>query len=148
MVDYSFVRIRTPTLYNIKFLTSPQAVWLSSMFYLAALGFIKTSVLWFYTRLGDRYLTRLSWVMMGVIIAQATSFVLVAAFQCQPISMAWTGTGPGKCVNINLFYLCNAALNIVTDLLTYTLPIKVILHLQMPRKQKIVLAFILCLGLL
>ncbi|KAJ5879687.1 hypothetical protein N7455_003152 [Penicillium solitum] len=123
------------------------AVWLSSMFYLATLGFIKTSVLWFYTRLGDRYLTRLSWVMMGIIIAQATSFVLVAAFQCQPISMAWTGTGPGKCVDINLFYLCNAALNIVTDLLTYTLPIKVILHLQMPQKQKLVLAFILCLGL-
>ncbi|CAI7616026.1 unnamed protein product [Penicillium viridicatum] len=123
------------------------AVWLSSMFYLATLGFIKTSVLCFYTRLGDRYLTRLSWVMMGVIIAQATSFVLVAAFQCQPISMAWTGTGPGKCVDINLFYLCNAALNIVTDLLTYTLPIKVVFHLQVPRKQKIVLAFILCLGL-
>ncbi|KAJ5500764.1 hypothetical protein N7453_009815 [Penicillium expansum] len=123
------------------------AVWLSSMFYLATLGFVKTSVLWFYTRLGDRYLTRLSWVMMGVIMAQATSFVLVAAFQCRPISMAWTGTGPGKCVNINLFYLCNAALNIVTDLLTYTLPIKVIFHLQMPQKQKLVLAFILCLGL-
>ncbi|KXG50714.1 uncharacterized protein PGRI_044810 [Penicillium griseofulvum] len=129
LVDYAFV------------------VWLSSMFYLATLGFIKTSVLWFYTRLGDRYLTRLSWIMMGVIVAQATSFVLVAAFQCRPISMAWTGTGPGKCVTINLFYLCNAALNIVTDILTYTLPIKVIFGLQMPRKQKLILAFILCLGL-
>ncbi|KAJ5162732.1 uncharacterized protein N7500_004562 [Penicillium coprophilum] len=129
MVDYAF------------------AVWLSSMFYLATLGFIKTSVLWFYTRLGDRYLTRLSWVMMGVIIAQATSFVLVAAFQCQPISMAWTGTGPGKCVTINIFYLCNAALNILTDILTYTLPIKVIFSLQMPQKQKFILAIILCLGL-
>lgn len=148
MADYAFVRIQTPTLYSIESLTPPQAVWLSSMFYLAALGFIKTSVLWFYTRLGDRYLTRLSWVMMGVITAQATSFVFVAAFQCQPISMAWTGTGPGKCVNINLFYLCNAALNITTDLLTYTLPLKVVLHLQVPRKQKVVLAIILCLGLL
>ncbi|KAJ5551648.1 hypothetical protein N7535_000407 [Penicillium sp. DV-2018c] len=123
------------------------AVWLSSMFYLATLGFIKTSVLWFYTRLGDRYLTRLSWIMTGVITAQATSFVLVAAFQCQPISEAWLGTGKGQCVNINVFYLCNAALNILTDVLTYTLPIKVIFRLQMPRKQKLVLAVILCLGL-
>ena len=118
------------------------------MFYLACLGFVKTSVLWFYTRLGDRYLTRMSYVMMGVILCQAGSFVLVAAFQCQPISKAWTGTGPGKCVQINIFYLCNAALNIVTDLLTYTLPVRVIFNLQMPHKQKIVLAFILCLGLL
>ncbi|KAJ5314469.1 uncharacterized protein N7443_001353 [Penicillium atrosanguineum] len=123
------------------------AVWLSSMFYLAALGFVKTSVLWFYTRLGDRTLTRIAYMMIGVIICQATSFVLVAAFQCQPISKAWTGTGPGKCVNINIFYLANAALNIFTDLLTYTLPIRVIFKLQMPRKQKIVLGFILCLGL-
>ncbi|KAJ5833889.1 hypothetical protein N7474_002200 [Penicillium riverlandense] len=123
------------------------AVWLSSMFYLACLGFVKTSVLCFYTRLGDRFLMRMSYVMMGVITAQATSFVLVAAFQCNPISMAWTGTGPGKCVNINVFYLCNAALNIFTDLLTYTLPIRVILRLQMPQKQKIALGFILCLGL-
>jgi hypothetical protein len=118
------------------------------MFYLATLGFIKTSVLWFYTRLGDRTLTRVSWVMVGVIAAQAGSFVLVAAFQCQTISKAWTGTGPGKCVNINVFYLANAALNIFTDLLTYTLPIRVIFKLQMPRKQKIALALILCLGLL
>lgn len=118
------------------------------MFYLATLGFIKTSVLCFYTRLGDRYLTRLSWVMMAVIGAQATSFVLVAAFQCQTISKAWTQTGPGKCVDINLFYLCNAALNIVTDVLTYTLPIKVIFNLQVPQKQKFVLGVILCLGLL
>ncbi|KAJ6001482.1 hypothetical protein N7522_006709 [Penicillium canescens] len=123
------------------------AVWLSSMFYLACLGFVKTSVLWFYTRLGDRYLTRLSWIMMGVIGAQATSFVLVAAFQCQPISKAWASTEPGTCVDINVFYLCNAALNILTDVLTYTLPIKVILRLQMPKKQKIVLGIILCLGL-
>jgi hypothetical protein len=118
------------------------------MFYLACLGFVKTSVLWFYTRLGDRYLTRLSWIMMGVIGAQATSFVLVAAFQCQPISKAWASTEPGACVDINVFYLCNAALNILTDVLTYTLPIKVILRLQMPKKQKIVLGIILCLGLL
>ncbi|KAJ5937733.1 hypothetical protein N7454_004075 [Penicillium verhagenii] len=123
------------------------AVWLSSMFYLACLGFIKTSVLWFYTRLGDRFLTRISWIMIGVIICQAGSFVLVAAFQCTPVSMAWTSTGPGKCVNINVFYLCNAALNILTDLLTYTLPVRVIFKLQMPQKQKIALVFILCLGL-
>ncbi|KAJ5774854.1 hypothetical protein N7457_009750 [Penicillium paradoxum] len=147
MDDYGFVRMRILEFHIVISLTSFQVVWLSSMFYLATLGFIKTSVLWFYTRLGDRYLTRLSWMMMVVIATQATSFVLVAAFQCQPIDEAWLASGKGKCVDINVFYLCNAALNIVTDVLTYTLPIKVIFGLQMPQKQKIVLGFILCLGL-
>ncbi|KAG2413164.1 hypothetical protein HFD88_002353 [Aspergillus terreus] len=123
------------------------AVWLSSMFYLTTLGFIKSSVCVFYTRLGDRLLTRLSLVMLGIVASQATSFVLVAAFQCQPIDKAWASTKPGKCVNINIFYLANAALNILTDLMTYTLPLGVIFKLQMPVKQKVALGMILCLGL-
>lgn len=118
------------------------------MFYLAAIGFIKTSVCWFYTRLGARYLTRLAYIMMVVVACQATSFVLVAAFQCNPIPKAWKAMMPGKCVTINVFYLANAALNILTDVLTYTLPIKVVFELQVPKKQKMVLGLILSLGLL
>ncbi|KAJ8163184.1 hypothetical protein V6000_010066 [Aspergillus fumigatus] len=122
-------------------------VWLSSMFYLACLGFIKTSVCWFYTRIGDKTLTRMSLIMMGIVGTQATVFVMVAAFQCRPIPKAWNTSLPGQCVEINIFYLANAALNILTDLLTYSLPIKVLLRLQMPVKQKLALGFILCLGL-
>ena len=118
------------------------------MFYLACLGFVKTSVLWFYTRLGDRYLTRLSYIMVVVVTSQALANVLVAAFQCQPVNKAWATTTPGHCVDINVFYLCNAALNIFTDVLTYSLPIRVIFKLQVPQKQKIALVFTLSLGLL
>ncbi|RHZ57989.1 putative integral membrane protein Pth11-like [Aspergillus thermomutatus] len=122
-------------------------VWLSSMFYLACLGFIKTSVCWFYTRIGDKTLTRMSFIMMGVVGTKVAVFVMVAAFQCRPIPKAWNASLPGHCVEINIFYLSNAALNILTDLLTYTLPIKVIFKLQMPFKQKFALVLILCLGL-
>lgn len=88
-------------------------------------------------------------IAMGVVVtAQALSFVLTAAFQCSPVRKAWDVNVPGKCVRINVFYLANAALNILTDVLTYSLPIRVILKLQVPRKQKIALGFILCLGLL
>ncbi|KAE8345104.1 hypothetical protein BDV24DRAFT_159938 [Aspergillus arachidicola] len=122
-------------------------VWISSMCYLATLGFVKSSVCQFYTRLGDRLLTRLSVCMLGVIVAQACSFVLVAAFQCRPIEKAWKSTLPGTCVNINVFYLANAALNILTDVMTYTLPLRVIFKLQVPVNQKVALGFILCVGL-
>ncbi|KAB8238265.1 hypothetical protein ETB97_008311 [Aspergillus alliaceus] len=122
-------------------------VWLSSLFYLATLGLIKSSVCLFYTRLGDRLLNRLSMIMLCILVAQASSFVLTAAFQCQPIEKAWKTTTPGKCVDINVFYLANAALNILTDILTYTLPLGVIFKLQVPVKQKIALGFILCVGL-
>ncbi|KAE8381288.1 hypothetical protein BDV26DRAFT_255707 [Aspergillus bertholletiae] len=127
--------------------TYAMVVWISSICYLATLGFIKSSVCLFYTRLGDRLLTRLSLGMLGVIIAQASSFVLVAAFQCRPIEKAWKSTLPGTCVAINVFYLANAALNILTDVMTYSLPLRVIYKLQVPVKQKVALVFILSIGL-
>jgi hypothetical protein len=114
------------------------------MFYLSCLGFVKSSVCWFSTQLGDKYLTRLSFIMFGVMTCQVLANVLTAAFQCRPIPRAWDTSIEGTCVNINVFYLANAALNILTDLLTYALPIRVIVKLQMPRKQKVALVCILC----
>ncbi|KAK8115996.1 hypothetical protein PG984_012498 [Apiospora sp. TS-2023a] len=129
-------------------ITYAQAVWLSSIFYNACLGFIKISVLALYARLGDRTLTRLAIIMIGVVCCQAGGNVLAAIFQCNPINAAYDITvTEKKCINVNAFYLANAAVNIFTDLLTYTLPIRLVLRLQVPRRQKIGLAVILCLGL-
>lgn len=99
-------------------------------------------------RLGDRTLRRCAIIMIGVVTCQASGNVLAAIFQCAPISAAWDKTGEYKCININAFYLANAAVNIFTDLLTYSLPIPLALKLQMPLRQRVGLAVILCLGLL
>lgn len=128
-----------------------QIVWLSSIFYNACLGFIKISVLALYMRLGDKTLRKVALVMMGVIGCQAGGNVLACIFQCSPIPAAYDITIPPedkKCVNINAFYLANAAVNIATDIITYTLPIPLIIKLRVPRRQKISLGFILGLGLL
>ncbi|KAF2458808.1 hypothetical protein BDY21DRAFT_363004 [Lineolata rhizophorae] len=126
-----------------------QIVWLSSIFYNACLGFIKMSVLALYMRLGDRLLRKLAMIMFGVVACQCVANVASCIFQCDPIPAAWDITITEKrCIDINAFYLANAACNIFTDLLTYTLPIKMIFHLQIPQKQKIALGVILSLGLL
>ena len=126
-----------------------QIVWMSSIFYNSCLGFIKISVLALYARLGDPALRRLAFVMIGVVGCQASANVLTCIFQCNPIAAAWDLSITNKtCVNINAFYLANAALNIVTDLLAYSLPIKLVLRLQMPFKQKIILCVMMFLGLL
>ncbi|KAL1638365.1 hypothetical protein SLS56_000173 [Neofusicoccum ribis] len=125
-----------------------QIVWLSSIFYNACLGFIKISVLALYMRLGDRLLRRLAIIMTCVVAAQASAHVLVCIFQCTPVSAAYDlAITTKKCIDINAFYLANAAVNISTDLLTYTLPIKTVLHLQVPKNQKIGLGVMLSLGL-
>lgn len=126
-----------------------QIVWMSSIFYNCCLGFIKTSVLALYARLGDPSLRRLALIMIGVVGCQASANVLTCIFQCNPVAAAWDLSITNKtCVNINAFYLANAALNIVTDLLAYALPIRLVLKLQMPFKQKIILCVMFFLGLL
>ena len=126
-----------------------QTIWFSSIFYNSTLGFIKLSVLALYTRLGDRLLTRMAYVMSAVVASQAIANVCVCIFQCDPIPAAWDVTiTDKKCVDINAFYLANAALNIATDLLTYTLPVGLVMKLQLPQKQRIILGVMLCLGLL
>lgn len=107
------------------------------------------SVLSLYSRLGDLTLKKMSYVMIAVVGSQATANVLVCIFQCNPIPAAWdTSITKKKCVNINAFYLANAATNITTDLLTYGLPWNTVRKLQMPRKQKVAVGVMLCLGLL
>ncbi|KAJ9662010.1 hypothetical protein H2201_006299 [Coniosporium apollinis] len=125
-----------------------QLVWFSSIFYLTCLFFIKASVLALYMRLGDRQLQRLSIIVLAICIAQAIANVLVCIFHCSPIPAAWDmRITEKKCVNINAFYLANAAGNILTDIMVYTLPIRLVWKLQIPQKQKIALAVMLCLGL-
>ena len=77
--------------------------------------------------------------------------MLACIFQCSPVRAAHDITIPAeakKCININAFYLANAAVNILTDFLTYTLPLRLVTRLQLPRQHKIGLAVMLCLGLL
>ncbi|KAL9622698.1 MAG: hypothetical protein Q9160_003008 [Pyrenula sp. 1 TL-2023] len=85
---------------------------------------------------------------MGICAASATANVLVCIFQCWPLNAAWDNAiTQKKCININAFYLANSGTNIATDLLAYLLPMKLVKNLQIPKKQKIAVAFMLCLGL-
>jgi hypothetical protein len=120
------------------------------MFYNACLGFLKSSILAFYLRLGDAQLKRLAQVLLAIVVCQATANVLTCIFQCTPVAATYTIElqKTAKCVNITAFYLTNAALTILTDLLTYILPFRLVRKLQIPRRQKFGLGIMLGLGLL
>jgi len=86
--------------------------------------------------------------MACIVGCQASANVITCLFQCAPVKAVWDLSITGKCVNIDAFYLANAALNIATDVFTYILPIDLVRHLQMPTKQKFGLGLMLGLGLL
>jgi len=134
---------------SANFKTYLQIVWLSSIFYNACLGFIKLSVLTLYSRLGDASLRRAALIMIAVVACQCLANVLTCALQCSPVAAAWDlSITNKKCININDFYLANAALNITTDLITYFLPIRLVYGLPLPTKQKIAMYVTFGLGFL
>jgi hypothetical protein len=95
----------------------------------------------------NRFLRVGSLIMLCVVTASASANVLCCIFQCSPIPAAWDVSIDGKkCIDVNAFYLANAGTNIMTDLLTYTLPMRMVKNLQLPKKQKISLVMVFGLG--
>ncbi|KAI5779847.1 hypothetical protein EDC01DRAFT_670105 [Geopyxis carbonaria] len=134
------------TLDEIKFFLM---IWyISGPFYMVSMGFVKLSILALYLRLSPaRSFRRLTYGMAAFIISLTVSNVLVMLFQCTPVRATWDFTVSNKsCININNFYFANAALNILTDVAVYILPMRMLWMTQLPKRQKISLCGIFALG--
>lgn len=97
---------------------------LAAVFYCAATGFTKVSVLAFYTRIFPS--RNFHWAVGSIIfIAVGYSFASVLAniFSCNPVALTWDKSiKGGSCMNRPVFYFANAGLNIFTDFATVLVP--------------------------
>ncbi|KAK6521783.1 hypothetical protein TWF506_001987 [Arthrobotrys conoides] len=108
----------------------------------------KLSILSFYLRLSASPTFRFL-VYSGMIFALATgiSFMFVIIFQCSPINAYWDLTLPkAKCVNESAANIANAVINSFCDLYVFSLPIKDMLGLRLPLRQRISLVVLFSLG--
>ena len=71
-----------------------------------------------------------------------------AVFTCTPIKKFWQPDIAGKCINERTLWFTNAGLNIATDFIIFVLPIPVIVRLNLPTRQKVLLGLIFTIGLL
>lgn len=60
--------------------------------------------------------------------------------------MLWDPGQTGHCVHIDTFYVANAGLHILTEILIYALPIQTLWKLHLPLKQKLGLCGLMGLG--
>jgi hypothetical protein len=87
-------------------------------------------------------------IFLGLLAASWTTIFFDIIFQCYPIDRKWS-TNPNeqcstKASNIN--YWLTIFLNILTDVAIISLPISIVLKLQMPLKQKLGVASMFALG--
>jgi hypothetical protein len=86
--------------------------------------------------------------MLGVIIVYGLWTFLAGILTCVPVAYFWDKSLNGHCLNLLAYWFSNAAVNIVTDLALYIMPLPVLNSLQLPRRLKWGLMLVFAVGLL
>ncbi|KAF4825696.1 Satratoxin biosynthesis SC1 cluster protein 4 [Colletotrichum siamense] len=123
-------------------------VFLAAPIYTICGSFAKVSLLIFYMRLSpQRWFKWAVWITLGVIISYSAALFFALIFACDPIAMSWDVTvTEGTCIDRPAIYIATAVANIVSDVMIFSLPIPIVVKLQIPRRQKIGLFFIFAVG--
>jgi hypothetical protein len=127
-----------------------QIYFIDELLYIIIVSMTKIAILCFYLRVfPEQNFRRLVFAGMGLCVAYMLAFVFVSAFQCRPVSLAWThwdGEHEGHCNNVNAQGWAAAALNIVLDIIILVMPLHLVLKLKLHWKKKLQISIMLSVG--
>lgn len=86
------------------------------------------------------------WIMIGVILCYLVYTEVTTFLICIPAEFFWDKSVGGTCLDSLALWFANAALNIVTDIAILIIPLRIILQIQLPRKQKMWLVLVFAIG--
>lgn len=120
--------------------------------YFINLALLKMSLLFFYLRIFPTKKVRIIiWVTIGYNATWGIVFVLLAIFQCRPISYYWTnwdGEHTGTCMSSNSIGWANAITSIALDIWMLAIPLFQLRSLQLHLRKKIGVAIMFSTGTL
>lgn len=106
----------------------------------------KYSILLFYSRIfKERSFKIALWITTGLVTAWFIAIETSVIVECLPIHALWDFT-PGRCININAFFLGSGIPNILLNFIILVLPLPMIWTLQIERSYKLVLSSVFLLG--
>ncbi|KAJ6262309.1 hypothetical protein Dda_3116 [Drechslerella dactyloides] len=119
--------------------------------YIPCVALAKLSILVFYYRVfsGSGSSRTFRWLIYGgyiYLIIFTITGLLVIFLQAIPLRAYWDDNVPGKFMNLQAAFTFYGILNCVSDLYVFLLPIRMVWQLQLPKKQRIVLAVSFALG--
>ncbi|KAM3076961.1 hypothetical protein ACMFMG_003572 [Clarireedia jacksonii] len=128
---------------------SLELYYFGELLYYICVSVTKMAILFLYLRLAtSKTFRKLVWCVMGFVILTALSSCLASIFQCTPIKKSWSldKHSPGHCINVNALFYANASLDIFQDLVIYILPMNMLYHIQIPKRQKYALMLVFAVG--
>ncbi|OLN83274.1 hypothetical protein CCHL11_03007 [Colletotrichum chlorophyti] len=119
--------------------------------YGSACAATKISILMFYQRIFVTTVPSFKISMMlGYFLSAVYPVVIwvTMANACRPVSFYWNQFigAPGKCIDLNTFYLALGIINMVNDIVVLLIPIPQILKLNMSGRKKFAVCSIMLLG--
>lgn len=137
--------------------------WIYRMSYVAALCFVKLSILYFFKTIASHRTLR--HVVNGTIIfviLYSLGAVVAAAFQCRNLPDAWNtdayfaqfdkvpdpNAPKTQCYDPTTLFVYTGALNLFSDVVILLIPIPTLLSLSVPLKQRLALIGIFSVGML
>lgn len=73
-------------------------------------------------------------------------FTITTLIPCRPVKKFWQPQVAGSCYNFDEFFLGIAVIDVILDTVVLTLPIRMIVRLQMSYQRKVMLCFVFLLG--
>lgn len=117
---------------------------------MVAICVAKLSIAVFFLRLSpERNFRLVVYGICGFILIYGTVNTVMVIFSCSPVKALWDlNVENPKCIDRTLVLLVLSIFNIFTDFLVLLLPIRIVLPLSMPRRQKVGLMGIFMSGTL
>jgi hypothetical protein len=122
----------------------------AQVMYKVVLTFDKISILCMYYRIFkvDHTFRIASHAVNAFIILSGTAYILATIFQCTPVAGFWNKTIHPKCINSEAFWISYATINILTDIVLLTLPIRQVMKLNVSKVEKFGLILVFFTGCL
>ena len=124
-----------------------KTVWGLNYIWLSSCALPKLSILALYRRIfTDKWTTRFTWLLIGLIIAHWLSMCVAALLQCIPIAASWDKRIGGRCFNVELYFKLGNLPIIITDIPILILPLPTLWKLNASIAKKLGLTFIFICG--
>lgn len=126
-----------------------KAFYSSVVVYNVATCVVKISILLQYRRIfTGKVMQKLTMAALIFEGAWAITLSILLPLVCHPVANFWDPTVEGSCLNQLAIWYVMASINLVSDFVIFSMPLPVIKNLQLPKKQKIMLMGVFCLGFL
>ncbi len=126
-----------------------QTVFAAQVLYALTLGFTKMSITWMIKRIFfEQSNVYFAYIVMALSFGWMMQTILTGLLICQPMTLNWDPMARGHCGNQTFAFAGVSIVDIITDILIFAMPLKMLWGLRVKGVYKIALAFMFGAGIM